>query len=66
MEYTNSQIKEIISEWIHSARDREINIRRYTEGMTYEQLAEVFDMSVSQIKRIIYRDAFVIFRHIPP
>ena len=62
MEYTNSQIRELIAEHIHSERDRRILERRLIDGITFERLAEDFDMSVSQIKRIIYKESDIIFR----
>lgn len=65
MEYTNSQIKALIMEHIHSARDRKILYRRLVDGITYERLAEEFEMSTSQIKRIIYKGAQEIFSHFP-
>ena len=54
-EYTNSDISKAIDEYIHSERDRRILKRRLIDGICYEPLAEEFDLSVSQIKRIIYR-----------
>jgi DNA-directed RNA polymerase specialized sigma subunit len=56
MEYSNSQISEVIDEWIHSKRDRDIMKSRLIDGLTHEKLAEEYDMSVRQIKRIIYKN----------
>lgn len=64
MEYSNSQISELIDEWIHSERDRAIMKRRMIDGITHERLAEEFDMSVRQIKRIIYKNMDIISKHI--
>ena len=64
MEYTNSQIRELIAEHIHSERDRKILERRLIDGVTFERLAEEFEMSVSQMKRIISRCSSVLFRHV--
>lgn len=55
MNYTNSRIAYIIDEYIHSERDRAILKRRFIDGICYEPLAEEFDLSVSQIKRIVYK-----------
>ena len=55
IEYTNSEISALIDEHIHSERDRKILKRRLIDGICYEPLAEEFDMSVTQIKRIIYK-----------
>ena len=65
MDYTNSQIREIIAEWIHSERDRQILERRLIDGITFEKLAEEFDLSVRATKTIVYRCQVEIFRHVP-
>lgn len=54
-EYTNSQMTALIDEHIHSERDRALLKRRLLDGVCYEPLAEEFDMSVSQVRRIVYR-----------
>lgn len=63
-EYTNSRIREIIEEYIHSERDRAIMVRRLIDGVCFEPLAEEFEMSDRQIKRIVYRLQTEIFKHI--
>lgn len=64
IDYSNSQIAELIDEWIHSERDRAIMKRRLIDGLTHEKLAEEFDMSVRQIKRIIYKNMDMLSKHI--
>lgn len=64
IEYSNSQISSAIDEWIHSERDRAILKRRLMDGLTYERLAEEFDLSVRQIKKIVYRSSDVLFCHL--
>ncbi len=64
MEYTNSRIREIIGEWIHSERDRRILERRLIDGVTFERLAEEFDMSVRQTKNIVYKLQERLFKHL--
>ena len=61
MEYTNSQIREAIEEHIHSERDRQILMRRLIDGITFERLAEEFDMSPRQIKTIVYKGEKILF-----
>ena len=63
-EYTNTDISRVIDEYIHNERDRRILKRRYCDGVCYEPLAEELNMSVSQIKRIIYRNENKIFKHL--
>ena len=50
---TNSEIAERISEIIHSKRDREIMRLKLIDGLTLEQTAEIVEMSVPQIQRIV-------------
>ena len=64
MEYTNTRIREIIAEYIHSERDRKILERRLIDGITFERLAEENELSVSQVKRIIRKDSEILFRHL--
>lgn len=63
MEYTNSRVREIINEYIHDARGREIMTDRLVNNITIERLSEKYDLSVSQIKRIIQKNSREIFRH---
>ena len=63
MEYTNSQIKALIDEWVHSERDRKILYRRLVDGIPFEPLAEEFDLSVRQTKNIVYRGEDELFKH---
>lgn len=65
MEYTNSQVRDIIAEHIHNERDRKLLERRLIDGVTFERLAEEFELSVSQVKRIIWKCSETVFRHMP-
>ena len=64
IEYTNSGITQVINEHVHSERDRNIMIDRLVNGMCYEPLAEKYDLSVTQVKRIIYKLQMVVFKYI--
>lgn len=55
VEYTNSVLRHAIDEYIHSERDRKILVLRLIDGLTYEQIAEAVDMSVRQVKNIVYK-----------
>ena len=64
MEYSNSQIRALIDEYIHSERDRKILYRRLVDGVTFELLAEEAQMSVRQIRTIVHRSEEILFRHL--
>lgn len=61
---TNSHITEVISEYIHSERDRGILLDRYVNGYTFERISEKYDMSTVQIKRIVYKNEMTVFKHL--
>ena len=58
----NSEIERRIDERVHHERNRRILKRRLIDGICYEPLAEEFDMSVRQVKNIVYRAQDVIFK----
>ena len=63
-EYTNDEMILAIELYIHSQRDRAILRRRLIDGICFEPLAEEFDLSVRQIKRIVYKQQERLFSHI--
>ena len=65
---SRSDIELLIHEWIigqNAERDRQILRRRLFDGITFERLAEEFDLSVRCTKQIVYKGQNKIFRHIP-
>lgn len=62
-ELPNSEIRRLIDEWIKSERDRNILKRRLLDGITYERIAEEFNLSVRQTKNIVYKSEIRIFAH---
>jgi DNA-directed RNA polymerase specialized sigma24 family protein len=62
MDYSNYEIRQAIDEWVHSERDRRIMVDRLINGYTYEKLAEIYDLSVRQIKNIVYREEDKLFK----
>lgn len=67
-ELSRSEIEALMHEWIlgrNAERDRAILRRRLFDGITYERLAEEFDLSVRCTKQIVYKGQEKIFRHVP-
>ena len=65
---SSDDIEIAISQWIigqHGARNRAIMRRRIIDGITFEALAEEFDLSVRQTKNIVYKCSTKIFKHLP-
>lgn len=60
-------VENTVDEWIigkNAERNRAIIKRRMIDGVTFERLAEEFDLSVPQIKNIVYKCQKIIFKHI--
>ena len=52
---TNSEIAERISENIHSERNRQIMRMKLIDGLTYEKIAEIVQMSPRYIRALVKR-----------
>lgn len=63
-DYSRTEISDAIDEWILNEKHRAVLRRRLIDGICYEPLAEEFDMSVTQIKRIVYKGQEKVFRHL--
>ena len=61
-QYSNFRLREIVEEFIHSERDRRILVEKFCNRKTMDQIAEKYELSVSQVKRIITRDGEIVFR----
>ena len=59
---TRTELEYLIDERVHHARNRQIIKRRLLDGICYEPLAEEFDLSVRQVKNIVYKCEALIFR----
>lgn len=65
--YSRSQIEYAIGEWVvgkNAERNRRVLYRRLIDGICYEPLAEEFDLSVQQVKNIVYKYEKIIFSKI--
>ena len=63
-EMSRTDIERLIDEWVHNERDRKILKRRLLDGICFEPLAEEFDLSVRQVKRIVYVSEDKVFAHV--
>ena len=61
---SRTELSAIIDDWIFNERNRKIIKRRLLDGICFEPLAEEFDMSVRQIKNIVYKEQEKIFKHL--
>lgn len=64
---SRNEIEHAIDEYVvgrNAERDRAILKRRLIDGVCYEPLAEEFDISVRQLKRIVYKRINVLIQHL--
>lgn len=50
---TNSQLAELISEHIHSERNRQIMRMKLIDGYTYEKIAEIVQLDPRYIRSLV-------------
>ena len=60
----NSELSKLIDEWIKNVKHRQMLKSRYIDGLTYQELSEVYNLSVQQAKNIIYKQSSILFSHI--
>jgi DNA-directed RNA polymerase specialized sigma24 family protein len=65
MEYSNSLIRELISEYIHNADDRKMLSLRLIDGMTFEQIGFEMSMTTKTVRTRIHKGEEILFKHIP-
>lgn len=61
---SNSEIDKAITDWIHNKRNREILHDRLIDGMIFDELSAKYNLSVQQIKTIVYKGKETIFTHV--
>ena len=61
---SNSDIQQAIDNWIHNKRNREILHDRLIDGLIFDELSAKYNLSIQQVKSIVYRNTETIFKHI--
>lgn len=67
LDMKRTTIESVVNEYVvgfKAKRNRRLLILRWCEGLTYEELAEEMDMSVSQVKKITYDYEKVLCKHL--
>lgn len=60
----NYEVADAIDQYVRGERARKILKRRLLDEICYEPLAEEFDISVSQVKRILSKAQEQLFKHL--
>ena len=64
MEYTNSQIRDLIKEHIHSEVDRLLVYDRLVNGYVFERLAEKYKLDVKTVRKRVHKCEEILFKHL--
>lgn len=65
MQYTNSQISELIKEYIHDKTDRKILYYRFVDNDTIDEIASKVNLDRKTVWRHIRDNEKELFSHIP-
>ena len=67
-DYSRAELERLIDEYVichkHAERNRAILKRSLLDGICFDPLSEEFDMSVRQIKNIVYKTQEQLFKHL--
>lgn len=65
MEYTNSQIRNLIEDYIHNLDDRRMLQLRLIDGLTFEAIGFEMGMTTKTVRIRIHKGEQILFKHIP-
>lgn len=65
MDYTNSQIRDLIAEYCHNMQDRKMLSLRLIDGMTFEQIGFEMGMTTKTVRVRIHKQEKILFSHLP-
>lgn len=65
MEYTNSQVRDLVAEHIHNADDRKMLLLRLIDGMSFEAIGFEMGMTTKTVRNRIHKGEAILFRHLP-
>ena len=60
--FSNIRFRDVVNEFVQGETTRQMLIRFYVDDLTLEEMEMEFHMSVSQIKRIVYKTALKVFK----
>ena len=61
---SRTEIEYLVTEWVHNSRNRSIAKSRFLDGLTYERISEIYELSVNQTKNIVQKVKETLLSHI--
>jgi len=62
-DYSNHRVREVVEEFIHSARDRALILDNMVDGLSYDELAGKYSMSYESVKDVMKKGKTALDRH---
>ena len=62
-DYSNHRVREVVEEFIHSARDRALILDNMVDGLSYDELAGKYSMSYEGVKDVMKKGKTALDRH---
>ena len=62
-DYSNHRVREVVEEFIHSARDRALILDNMVDGLSYDELAGKYSMSYEGVKHVMKKGKTALDRH---
>lgn len=59
------EVEFYIDQWCFNEKYRHILKRRFLDGLTFDELAEEFDMSPRHIQKIVKEEGDIVLLHVP-
>lgn len=63
-EYKNSDMDNVIKEYVRRPRYKQVLRLRYCEGLSYEEIGEITSYSTQHVKHICKSHKDILFRHL--
>ena len=63
-DFTSDAIDETINKWVHDERKRLVLHYKLVDGKTFEQIAEIMDLSPKGGQKIVYDAEYQLFSHL--
>ena len=64
MDYRNSDMSNVINEYVRNQRYKDLLLLRYVEGRTYEEIGEIVGYSTQHVKHLCKSHRELLMRHL--
>ena len=62
-DYSNQRVREVIDDYIHSARDRALILDNMVDGLSYDELAGKYQIAYESVRDVMRKGKEALDRH---